>query len=83
MKQMKRVRKVGDSFMVNLDREIMQKMKIKEGNLIEMEIINIIDIENKIRDYCCKACDLEFHSDDVKPYCPVCPDGTKVEEIVE
>ena len=77
MKQYKRIRKIGGSLMVSIDKEIINEQELTEGDLIEMDVVGKVD---RVIRYKCRACEHHFETEDDNPYCPVCDCENLVEE---
>ena len=73
-----RVRKIGDSLGITIQKEIIKFLKIKPGDDIKVIIENLTE---NILSYKCLVCNHHFDSDEAHPYCPAC-DNENIELIV-
>ncbi len=76
-------KKIGDSLWILIPAGVRNGMKIKEGDFILVDIMNKVDMEDKVKHYRCKVCEHHFHTDEDAPYCPVCDETNKLEVIRE
>lgn len=67
-----KIRKCGNSFIITINKETVDELKLKDGNTIIYNIIEILRGEETMRSYACNICEYEFDSDEREVYCPSC-----------
>lgn len=77
MRQIKKLRSSGGSFIVTIDKEIIEAMSLKEGDSV---IIDVVKKAFSIKSYRCMRCSYRFAQDDEYPYCPAC-ECKDIEEV--
>lgn len=75
-----KIKKWGSSLAIIIDNLYVKENKLSKGDLIEVKISKI-SREKEIKSYRCRKCSHLFDTDEDIPYCPICNDDTRVEEI--
>lgn len=80
MKITKQIKKIGDSYFILIPNHIMKNMFLKEKDIIEVEILELIERPDDTHKYrCLRSCGEPFYTSEI-PYCPICG-SEDVEEL--
>lgn len=83
MKTKLQLKKWGDSSGILISSIIKTQLNLKDKDYVDVEITKAAPIDREPITYRCRACNLVFDTSDETPYCPVCSDSPKIEEIIE